>query len=242
MKRIDLSNKRKSAANAILSKYTTYSQFSTNKVDAYKFTNIIGVKICPYCNIEYIYTVYDEKGEPVFRPDIDHFIPKNPKTGNPKLQLELTNLIPSCAICNERLKRDVPFSKMDYIHPYFDDFDSIMVFHVDIKDLDYLSEENFDIRIDSKESAEDDDIRRANNNILIFKLKERYQFHKDTVINLFKRISYYKAAKQNEIMGILGNTKNTANIQFLFPEKYNDTNNTSLGKLKKDIISQYLNL
>ena len=200
MKRIDLNDKQKSDANAILSKYTKYFNFSKNKEDAYKFTNIIGVKICPYCNIEYIYTVFDENGEPIFRPDIDHFIPNNSKTGNPELQLEIENLIPSCTVCNERLKRDIPFSKQEYIHPYFDDFDSIMTFYVDIKGCDYLSEENFDIRIGSKRSAEDGDVRRAERNISIFKLRERYQFHKDVVVNLFKRIAYYNADKQNEIL------------------------------------------
>lgn len=241
MKKIELDNKQKADANSILSKFTTYSGFSSNKEAAYKFTSIIGVKICPYCNIEYTYTVYDDNGLPVFRPDIDHFIPKNLATGDPSLQLNLMNLVPSCMICNERLKRDKPFSRENNIHPYFDDFDNIMDFHINISDTEYLSEENFEINLDAKEFASNDDIKKAYNNISIFKLKERYQFHKNTVVDLFKRITFYNSSKQNEILEIIGK-KNTINISFLFPEKNCDINNTSLGKLKKDIINLYLSI
>lgn len=241
MKKIELSNKQKADANSILSKFTAYPEFSSNKEAAYKFTNIIGVKICPYCNIEYVYTVYDDNGLPVFRPDIDHFVPKNPKTGNPALQLDLMNLVPSCGICNERLKRDKPFSINDNVHPYFDDFDSIIIFHINLHDVDYFSEQNFEIKLEAKESVTTNDLKKADNNILVFKLKERYQFHKDTVVEIFKRIAFYNSSKQNEILEILGKG-NLINASFLFPKKYCDINNTSLGKLKKDIISLYLDI
>lgn len=238
MKRIELSNKQIENARKLLSKFNNYSIFSKCKTAAYSFTNLIGIKICPYCNIEYIYTVYDENGEPVFRPDIDHFVPKNSTTGNPKLQLELTNLIPSCSICNERLKRDAPFSRRKYLHPYFDDFDSIMKFHLDIKDINYFNEDNFEICLYPADSAKKNDINKAKNNISIFKLIERYEFHKDTVVELFKRISYYNTSKQNEIFGILN--ANNDNFKMQFPEKYADINRTSLGKLKQDILKLYL--
>ena len=241
MKKIEISNKQKADANSILSEFTAYSEFSSNKEAAYKFTSIIGAKICPYCNIEYVYTVYDDNGLPVFRPDIDHFIPKNPTTGNPTLQLDLMNLVPSCGICNEKLKRDKPFSRENNIHPYYDDFDNIMTFHINICDIDYLSEQNFDIKLKPKESVHSNDIIKAQNNISVFKLKERYQFHKDTVVEIFKRITFYNSSKQNEILEILGNT-DTINVSFLFPEKCCDINNTSLGKLKKDIINLYLDI
>ena len=52
MKRIELSKKQRDSANQILKKYKDYDSFSRSKEDAYKFTNIIGIKVCPYCNIE----------------------------------------------------------------------------------------------------------------------------------------------------------------------------------------------
>ena len=116
-----------------------------------------------------------------------------------------------------------------------------MDFHINISDTEYLSEENFKINLDAKEFASNDDIKKAYNNISIFKLKERYQFHKNTVVDLFKRITFYNSSKQNEILEIIGK-KDTINISFLFPEKNCDINNTSLGKLKKDIINLYLSI
>lgn len=241
MKRIDLSEKQKFDAQKILSGFKSFSAFSRDKVAAYKFTNIIGIKVCPYCNIEYVYTVYDEHGKQVVRPDIDHFIPKNKDTGNPKLQLELTNLIPSCFACNERLKRDIAFSRDTHIHPYFDDFDSIMYFRINIADTNYLNEENINICIERRNDAKSEDVKRALANIQVFKLKERYQFHKNEVVMLFKRIKAYNKAKIKEIEDLVsGGDKNSVDLSFLFPEKYCDINNTSLGKLKKDLLEIYL--
>lgn len=240
MKKIELSETQVEKAKAVLGKYKTFSAFSKNKKDAYNFTNIIGVKICPYCNIEYVYTVYDEKKKPVFRPDIDHFIPKNKKTGNPKLQLELTNLIPSCFVCNQRLKRDKAFSQDKYLHPYFDDFDSIMRFAINLNNTDYLNEVAFEIKIKSKESAKEDDITRALNNIEVFKLNERYQFHKDDVVMLFKRMKNYNKGKVKEIEALLsGGVKSGSDLKLSLPEKYCEINSTSLGKLKRDVLKQY---
>lgn len=241
MKKIELSDGQKDKARSILKKYKTYSAFSKNKEDAFNFTSIIGIKVCPYCNIEYVYTVYKEKKKPVVRPDIDHFIPKNGKTGNPKLQLELTNLIPSCFVCNERLKGSKAFSQDEYMHPYFDDFDSIMSFRINLNDTDYLDEAKFEIQILPQDSANADEIIKALNNIEVFKLKERYRFHKDEVVMLFKRMRNYNTSKLKEIENLLnGDSKAVLNLSYLFPEKYCDINSTSLGKLKRDVLNKYL--
>jgi len=236
MKRISLDENQRKSLKEILSKFETYSSFSNDKDAAYSFTNIIGVRVCPYCNIEYTYTVYNERGKPVLRPDIDHFVPKNKKTGNSKLQLELTNLIPSCLVCNERLKRDKTFSRNENIHPYYDDFDSIMEFCVSIKDINYLNENSFDIVFLPKENVSYNDIKRANNNINVFKLNERYFFHKNEVVMIFKRIKHYNSSKLREINELIEPKKN---LSMIFPEQDCDINSVSLGKLKKDIIQKY---
>ncbi|HBF68867.1 MAG TPA: hypothetical protein DDW20_06135 [Firmicutes bacterium] len=236
MKRILLDENQRKSLKEILSKFETYSSFSNDKDAAYSFTNIIGVKVCPYCNIEYTYTVYNKKRKHVLRPDIDHFVPKNKKTGNPKLQLEFTNLIPSCLVCNERLKRNKYFSRNENIHPYYDDFDSIMEFCVRIKNLDYLNENSFDIVFLPRENVTYNDIKRANNNINVFKLNERYSFHKNEVVMIFKRIRYYNDSKLREINRLIEPKKN---LSMIFPEQDCNINSVSLGKLKKDIIHKY---
>lgn len=237
MRKIELLENKTKQAKAILSKYKTFAAFSKNKIDAYAFTNLVGLKVCPYCNIEYVYTVYDKKNEPVVRPDIDHFIPKNSQTGNPALQLEFTNLVPSCFICNERLKGKKAFSRVKYIHPYEDDFDSIMIFHVELHDLNYLSEDNFELYFSQAECAVASDVKRAFNSIKVFKLNERYAFHKNEVVMLFKRMQYYTQSKNNEISSLVGIPLSKESM--VLPEKYCDINSTSLGKLKRDVIRNY---
>lgn len=241
MKRIRLTQEQISKVQKIVGRHKSYSSLSTSRVDAFEFSKNIGIKICPYCNINYIYTIYEEEGKPVVRPDIDHF---SPKSLFPDLQLNPMNLVPSCLVCNERLKRDIPFCRARYLHPYYDDFDSIMEFKLDFLDFrasDYLDAENFKIIFHKREDAKEDDLKRANRNIDVFKLEERYQQHKDTVINLLSRIRAYNTYKNQEIASLIyGNLKSSISLSLLFPEMNCEINQTSLGKLKRDVLHDYL--
>ncbi len=118
MNRIKLSDEQIKRASKILDDFENYKQFSKDKKAAYEFTKTVGVKVCPYCNINFISTVFsdDEKPKGVLRPDIDHFFCKSEY---PELQLCLFYLIPSCSPCNQRLKRDADFMVEPHIHPYF---------------------------------------------------------------------------------------------------------------------------
>ena len=71
MKRIELNKEQIDKLKNMLLEYETYKQFSRSK-DAYIFTKTIGVKICPYCNINYTMTI-DARAKHILRPDIDHF-------------------------------------------------------------------------------------------------------------------------------------------------------------------------
>ena len=111
--------------------YQPYSDFS-NKDDgkAFEFLRILGLHFCPYCNIN------------------DHFLPKSE---NPEKQLDLENLVPSCLMCNQRLKGTTPFSDAEYLNPYKEDFDSIMEIKLDLIGANYLSEDNFKIIFEKKQ-------------------------------------------------------------------------------------------
>ncbi|MBO7123125.1 MAG: hypothetical protein J6V90_07590 [Treponema sp.] len=247
MKRIKLSDEQIKRASKILDDFENYKQFSKDKNAAYEFTKTVGVKVCPYCNINYISTVFsdDEKPKGVLRPDIDHYFCKSPHS---EFQLCLYNLIPSCISCNERLKKNVDFMKIPHIHPYFHDFDSIMKFCVKLKETaDYFDETNIEIDFVPQKSASKPLVSRAKNNIETFKLKERYQLHADQAVDLFKKAKYYWKAKKEEINRLLaGKSRNASDLlpavsldRVLFPEKDCDINQVSLGKLKKDIIIRY---
>lgn len=225
----------KNQAKQILSPFKSYAEFSKDRIAAFKFTNLVGVKVCPYCNIEYTYTVYKDKNKPILRPDIDHF---SPKSAHASLQLDVMNLIPACFACNQRLKRDKSFSRETHIHPYYDDFDSIVYFSVKLNKLDYLNEDSFDLILRKRKNANPSDYNRAIRNIEDFCLNERYEHHKDVVIDIFSKLRFYNNAHLNEISNITGYEAKLK--EFLLPKLFEtEINNTSLGKLKKDILDKY---
>ncbi|MEE3409921.1 MAG: hypothetical protein VZQ47_00510 [Treponema sp.] len=248
MKRIKLSDEQREKASQILKLFKNdYEKFSKNRTATYEFTKTVGVKVCPYCNINFISTVFsdDEKPKGVLRPDIDHFFCKSEY---PELQLCLFNLIPSCSPCNQRLKRDADFMVEPHIHPYFHDFDSIIQFRVRLKEsANYFDESNIEIEFVPQASVSKHLVSRAKNNIKTFRLKERYKLHADQAVDLFKKAKYYWKAKKEEINRLLaGKSRNASDLlpavsldRVLFPEKDCDINQVSLGKLKKDIIIRY---
>lgn len=68
--------------------------------------------LCPYCQRNYVNVV--EKDLLTIKPDLDHFYPK---AKYPFLAATLENLVPSCQVCNSRLKKEIDFYKIKHSHP-----------------------------------------------------------------------------------------------------------------------------
>lgn len=236
MKKIVINKNKKQELINLLKGEKSYENFRDNKEKAYKFTSKTGIKICPYCNINYVYTVINKSGKEIIRPDLDHFEPQSIIRSK---SLEWSNLIPSCQTCNSRLKGRKKFSEKTHIHPYKEDFDSIMRFSVSLKNTEYLNENNFDITFSVKDNAKNDLVLKAKKNIDDFKLEDRYQYHKNEVINIFQKIKFYNNIREKEISNLLGISGSLNTI--LFNDENNDINQVSLGKLKRDIIKKYKN-
>lgn len=222
-----------------------YSDFSNkDKGKAFEFLKLLGLHFCPYCNINDVYAIFDENGEKICRPDIDHFLLMSKY---PEKQLDLENLVPSCLMCNQRLKGTTPFSNTKYLNPYKEDFDSIMEIKLDLIGANYLSEDNFKIIFEKKQRVGQKKtkswakkVERAENNIDVFKLEERYQYYKDEIIPIMRKIDFYKHKKRQEIEKLFDQNYCIPFRKMLFPEENCDINNTRLGKLKKDVIKAFL--
>ena len=156
MQRIVLTTVKKRKLNKILNRHSTYKKFSATKIDAYEYTATLGVRVCPYCNIHFTYTVYETTNTngvggthetPVCRPDIDHFEMQS-KTG--ELSLAQDNLIPACQQCNSRVKFRKEFKKSTHLHPFYDDFDSIKRFSIDLMAPDFSKIKNFRITFSNR--------------------------------------------------------------------------------------------
>jgi len=238
MQKIRLTKTQKKKLNTILNRHATYERFSASKIDAYNYTTTLGVRVCPYCNINFTYTVYEIENKvgtagahktPVCRPDIDHF---QLKSKNDELSLAQRNLIPSCQQCNSRVKLRTQFNPLTHIHPFREDFDSIKRFTVELNDPDLTKIESFRISF-SNRSAPAMAIKRADQSIKDLKLEARYQYHREDVVDLLQKARYYHKRKVKELEDLA----ETAKLhRFLFSDLTTHINRVPLSKLKKDVL------
>ena len=73
-----------------------------------EYCNQLGIFSCFYCDIHPIGRYSKKKNEPRLTVDLDHFYPKDQC---PILALSLRNFVPSCQICNSRIKGKTEFLK-----------------------------------------------------------------------------------------------------------------------------------
>lgn len=105
-----------------LSKVFDYDFLGEKKVyTSYSLTRNLGIRTCVYCNRVYTLTQtkdgYSGEGDGgrLMNPQLDHYFPKSKF---PLLQVSFYNLIPSCDICNSRVKKVFEFDLYRHTHPY----------------------------------------------------------------------------------------------------------------------------
>lgn len=177
--------------------------------EGYWLAQELNVKVCPYCNRQYTFTIGDGKDKGT-RPEFDHFFDK---ATYPYLALSFYNLVPSCHICNSNLKGSNEFNLKDNIHPYiegFDGGDDAIKFKIVFKDKTEFDDkikdpkfgisffygklEGFDIKIkveDNPPNSLKDRQKRANKNIEIFRIEDLYSQHKDYVVELVQKAQIF---------------------------------------------------
>ncbi|MBW7473855.1 hypothetical protein K0T92_03740 [Paenibacillus oenotherae] len=250
-------NTRKHALYKILVKIFNYSNFvdryPPSKWGAYQFVSRLNVKVCPYCNRQYIFMICETKGKT--RGKLDHFYDK---ATYPYLALSMYNLIPCCGICNSDLRGSDPFTVDTHLNPYMEDFGGLFKFSVAMKNgddlrpgdtsqIDYLLGvgDEFDIVI--KDSCMDLDLKqRVENNLSVFKIRELYNMHKDYVVDLIKKRVIYSDTQIDELFKKYGGKLFASRedvIATIVSNYVTDQNldKRVLSKLTKDI-SEELNL
>lgn len=144
------------------------------KWNRHEFITSLGIKICPYCNRQYITSYEGESDNRRTTADADHYYPK---VEYPILQMNIFNLIPSCGICNSRMKGT---KNKKHLYPYEDPSDSL-IFKIPLEVGERVSE----IIIDTKS------IERAEASVEVFKLNKVYQAHLDEASEVKKYIEEY---------------------------------------------------
>jgi len=221
----------------MVKKYKNFTTKKTREYDAYDLAEKLNINVCPYCNINPTYTVITKNRVKIIRPEFDHFYDK---ATHPILALSFYNLVPSCHVCNSSLKGIDRFTVNTHINPYSESFDSVAKFRVRFEDSTfYHSVDGLGIEIET-------DDERAKKCIETFKLKERYNHHKDTILELIQKAEVYNDSYLDELMQHYEGTlfKNREDLLRLVTCGYitdEEIGKRPLSKLIKDI-SQELDL
>lgn len=181
---------------------------------------------------------------------LDHFLPKKEF---PYFSLSLYNLIPSCSSCNCKFKGSLEFlpdAKLKFLSPsstefsLSEDLEFNLLFNVmgnDLKEVleNVNSHDSFEIKIiDKNENTGFETF------LNMFKLRGRYEFHKNVAFEMISKRKIYSDSQVNEFSELLirkGINKDAESIKkdIFGSSIFNDEEkNESFAKYKKSIAEQ----
>ncbi|GMQ59809.1 hypothetical protein AN1V17_42090 [Vallitalea sediminicola] len=237
--------------------------FEIEQWGAYSLLKELDIKVCPYCNRQYI-SIDESKKNDIYkgktRPELDHFLCQDKF---PFLSMSLYNLIPSCHVCNSNLKSNLKLVKtkaedhIEALNPYQDGFNKNYIFSINCNidsqnnyDFLFSNSSNFDIGFSKRIYQYGDDvepiykqnelIRKAEYNKKIFHLESLYnKNHKDIVMELIQIAKIYNEEYLDEIIinhpEIFNGKKDIMRLVLSNYVDQEDTNKRVLGKLVYDI-------
>ncbi len=208
---------------------------------------MINVKTCLYCNQQYTVVVGRKprkdggislSGSRAYL-QFDHFFEKS---DYPFLSMSLYNLIPSCAVCNQKKSRTpYPLS----LHPYLCDYSSSLTFRIKDPDaltnLKYMRFDFMEVEIDTNGN---DDLAALMGQL---EIDRRYWRHLDIVkeIEIAKMLHpYYGKLIEGSFGGEMGEGIRNIDKQILKRHLYGfytenaDINMRPLTKFSQDIFNQ----
>lgn len=202
-----------------------------------KMLEAMDVNVCPYCNRLYTMTLDGNSGKS--RPQFDHY--KN-KSKYPYFAVSLTNLIPSCGLCNQS-KRD---QNKEVLYPFSDEMGTDVLFRTKPEtglnyltgSMDALDEFSvvLDIVNDSLPEALKDKIQNSDK---IFNLTELYNKHKEYILYLYWKnyvfTDEYLEGLCEEFPEMFQSFEDVKSMMYLMDISQRHWGRRSLGKLTHDI-------
>lgn len=195
-------------------------------------SELLGIKTCYYCETAYVntYTSWDNGKQKMRRQfDVDHFIPKDKC---PLLALSLFNFVPSCQVCNSRLKlTGIPGNRKD----------EYKLFSPSSEKADY--EENIKVRLrfwTQKEGLKGRYIHLRTKQpyekyVQFFRLEDRYEFHKVEAVRLNVLKRCYPDTNVQSIARILHYRKDVVK-EDIFHLKYMKEEGRCFEKMTRDVL------
>jgi len=174
----------------------------------------LNVRVCPYCNRQYTFTL-NKSGT---KPQFDHYFPKSLY---PYLSLSLYNLIPSCSICNQA-KSDFDTAAEPLLYPFDDEFGHDVKFETKLIENDFSHwmgiGENFNVTIEPLINK----YKSANEKL---HLTDLYNMHKDYIRDIIRNAIIYTDDKIEELLN---------QFPTLFASKYDVLNSIFMTYIDKD--------
>ncbi len=207
-----------------------------SRLDKPWFIDELNMKVCPYCNRNYIFN-FLKANKKNATAQLDHFFDKGTY---PYLAVTMYNLVPSCSTCNQRKSN----KKCNIFYPYLESFSDSVKFKYDgIKSLSYFHNQGLDFFEDKRVMFHLEPIKdeaKAKEHIRIFNLESLYAEHKDTVAELLQKRVIYSDSYIDELFkqyeGVL--FKNREDLLRLITCGYitdEELGKRPLSKLIKDI-------
>lgn len=203
---------------------------------AYAYVMSLKVKVCPYCNRNYVLPLYSEEGK--MRADLDHFFAKSKY---PYLSISIYNLVPSCKYCNSSLKGKQEFTYEGNFHP-LDKIRADDLYRITYipKSTDcFLGKEDFAIKLEY--NCADENYQKIKGNSDMLKIQKTYQYHKDIVAQFIKKRYIYDDGYIEYLLKTYPSLFSAREevISFLLaPYDISQPENAPLGKLMKDLIEE----
>ena len=176
---------------------TVYSSYFSNgssvfldegkTYNAYKYLDLMDLKVCPYCENEYITQTAAEKESRRRSSEIDHFYPKSKY---PALAMSFYNLIPSGKVCNS--------FKMEHLlgaSPYEKDIEQKTHFSLDVPigiNLETVKETDCRINLNAQKGM------CCNADVL--KLNDIYAVHTSEALELLRSKQSFPPEKIEEMV------------------------------------------
>ena len=181
------------------------------------------IYICPYCEKNYINIV--KADDKTLKPDLDHFYSKSLY---PFLASSIENLIPSCQMCNSRLKGNIDFYKIQHINPLeYRLFDEIK-FSYDAKG----------IMIKNIAKLKNDENKK--NHLDTFQIEKVYATHNEILEDIKIKFKMYNNIKTKQLQNNCFTLQKNEIINTIFYEYKTQNNKSPLRKLKKDLYNEAL--
>ena len=208
-----------------------YTNKYDSKISAFfkRHADELKIYTCHYCDMAYI-NVYTENGKSVAKSqfDIDHFLPKGKC---PPVALSLFNFVPSCPVCNERIKREgLP--------------------NVNLNDLKFLSPSSFAFDLHKRIKVKLGHLTSPRKDFIYFvakypydryvdflHLQERYDYHKIEALRLEKLKTNYSRSQIAQIAKCLHRSEKEVK-EDIFNQRYMQNNHRCFAKFTIDILNR----